>query len=181
MGRKLPVYEDNYFSIGAHREVKVFAPWLWWRRGAMRAAVRERRRCAAGPSPGGVGGAGGQLAAKTRPPGWVPGAAVQLLGARASAPVGNGGCPPPGADRRPGCARSAGENRKFPPRPVDNLWPYGIVASWHRLVSGGAAQAGMGVIGGGKVGHMGGHLCWPVSEDVFAGRQHPTGPISRRH
>ena len=80
-----------------------------------------------------------------------------------------GGCPPPGADGRPGCARSGGENPKFPPRRwlrsvprgqpmatwqhgnmaswyhrgIVASWHRGIVASWHRLVSGGAAQAGM--------------------------------------
>ena len=52
-----------------------------------------------------------------------------------------GGCPPPGADRRPGCARSGGENRKFPPRrwlrsvprgqPMAT-WPHGNVATWQR-------------------------------------------------
>ena len=52
-----------------------------------------------------------------------------------------GGCPPPGADRRPGCARSGGENPKFPPRrwlrsvprgqPMA-IRPYGTVAPWHR-------------------------------------------------
>ena len=70
-------------------------PYLWWRRGAMRAGARERRRCASERPPGGVGGARGELAAKTRPPGRVPGAAVRLLGARASAPVGNRGVSAP--------------------------------------------------------------------------------------
>ena len=32
-------------------------PYLWWRRGAMRAGARERRRCASERPPGGVGGA----------------------------------------------------------------------------------------------------------------------------
>ena len=46
---------------------------------------------------------------------------------------------PSGADRRPGCARSGGENRKFPPRrwlrsvprgqPMAT-WQHGIVATW---------------------------------------------------
>ena len=50
-----------------------------------------------------------------------------------------GGCPPPGADRRPGCARSGGENPKFPPRrwlrsvprgqPMA-IWQHGNMATW---------------------------------------------------
>ena len=50
-----------------------------------------------------------------------------------------GGCPPPGADRRPGCARSGGENRKCPPRrwlrsvprgqPMAT-WQHGNMATW---------------------------------------------------
>ena len=90
-----PIYDKNYFSIGAHRGVKFFAPYLWWRLGAMRARARERRLRASQRPPGGVGGARGELAAKTRPPGRVPGAAVRLLGARASAPVGNRGVSAP--------------------------------------------------------------------------------------
>ena len=126
---------------------KNLTPSLWWRLGAMRAGARERRLRASERPAGGVGGARGELVAKTRPPGRVPGAAVRLLGVRASAPVGNGGCPPPGADGRPGCARSGGENPKFPPRRwlrsvprgqpmairpycIMALWHYGIMATW---------------------------------------------------
>jgi hypothetical protein len=86
----------------------------------MRAGARERRLRASERPPGGVGGARGELAAKTRPPGRVPGAAVRLLGARASAPV----APDPAA--KTGNSRRAGG---CGPRPVDNLWHRGIVAS----------------------------------------------------
>ena len=99
---------------------------------------------------------GGQLAAKTRPPGRVPGAAVRLLGARASAPVGNRGvsaplgrtvgpvAPDPAA--KTGNSRRAGGCGPCPWTTYGNMatWHRGNMASWHRLVSGGAAQAGMG-------------------------------------
>ena len=132
-----PIYDKNYFSIGAHRGGKFFAPLL------MVAARRDAdaRVSAAGARQSGLRAVwASQEASWRRKPGRRPRWAT-------------GGCPPPGADRRPGCARSGGENRKFPPRrwlrsvprgqPMAT-WQHGIVVSWHRLVSGGAAQAGMG-------------------------------------
>ena len=135
-----PIYDKNYFSIGAHRGVKYFAPLAYSGGAARCGRARVRAACARQSGLRAVWGvAGGELAAKTRPPGRVPGAAVRLLGARAPAPVGNGGCLPPGADRRPGCARSGGENPKFSPRrwlrsvprgqPMAT-WQHGNMATW---------------------------------------------------
>ena len=159
-------------------------PYLWWRLGAMRARARERRLRASERPPGGVGGARGELAAPGRRAGFL-GPPSGCWGPERRPRWATGGCPPPRADGRPGCARSGGENRKFPPRrwlrsvprgqPMATwqhgnmatwqhgnmaswhrgnmatwqhgnmaTWRHGIVASWHRLVSGGAAQAGMG-------------------------------------
>ena len=87
--------------------------------------------------PGGVGGARGELAAKTRPPGRVPGAAVRLLGARAPAPVGNRGVSAPLGRTvgpvAPDPAAKTGNSRRAGgcgPCPVDNLWPHGHMAMW---------------------------------------------------
>ena len=95
-------------------------PYLWWRLGAMRARARERRLRASERPPGGVGGARGELAAKTRPPG-------RVLGPPS-------GCWGPG--RRPRLRPIRRRKPEIPAAPVAAVrapWTtYGNMASWHR-------------------------------------------------
>ena len=123
-------------SAKIHYNSQIFCPPTYGG-GAMRARARERRLRASERPAGGVGGARGELAAKTRPPGRVPGAAVRLLGARASAPVGNrGGVRPLGRTVGPVAPDPAAKTRNARraggcgPCPVDNLWQHGNMATW---------------------------------------------------
>ena len=138
----LPIYDKNYFSIGAHRGVEFFAPPSYSGGAARCGRARVRAACARQSGLRAVWAAPG--ASWRRKPGrragllgppsgcWGPGRRPRWA---------TGGCPPPGADRRPGSARSGGENRKFPPRrwlrsvsrgqPMAT-WQHGNMATWHR-------------------------------------------------